>query len=247
MPDAPHVPIVFLHIPKAAGSTLQAILRRTYRARPTVHFNGAPDEIDIFSSLPEAHRHGVDVVAGHVHVGIHRLLRPGARQLTMLRHPVDRVVSHYHYVLRNPAHVEHRHVAGAGLSLGRYVETTGSRMLDNDQVRWLNETPHQDVPFGAVDRAMLDRARRALDDEIEGVGVAERFDDSLALYRRLFDWPDVPYTRVNVGERRPAADDIDPGVRRAILDRNALDLELYEHALALLDRRSPMAAPTRPG
>lgn len=235
MEHPPYVPLVFLHIPKAAGSTLQAVLRRVYRARPTVYFNGRPDEVEIFASLPEAQRHAVDIVAGHVHYGVHRHMREGARYLTMLRDPVDRVVSHYHYVLRETNHVEHPRVVSEGLSLDDYVRTSYSRMIDNDHVRWLNEALHQDVDFGCVSRGMLDEAKRVLVEDVAALGLVERFDESLELARRALHWADTSYTRLNVTEGRPAPREGGERTEQRIRELNTLDIELYEFAVSLFD------------
>src|SRR3954465_2721588 len=64
-------PLIFLHIPKAAGTTLGDFLLRHYQPGGKVfRFTGAPGQLAAFRGLPQEERDGFDVLSGHVHFGI---------------------------------------------------------------------------------------------------------------------------------------------------------------------------------
>jgi hypothetical protein len=230
-------PVIFLHIPKAAGTTLQVMFRRRYRGFHIHNLTGNPDDAAAFVAMPEADRHDVDVLMGHQHFGMHEWLRPGARYVTMLRNPLDRCISHYYYVLRMPDHHLHQRVVNEKMSLYDYVAMGTTHELDNDQVRWLNEAVHRDVPFGSVTREMLEIAKRRLIEDIEVIGLSEQFDESLRLMGDALGWDDISYTRENVSANRPKAEEVEPRAIELIREHNELDYELYDLGVRLFSER----------
>jgi hypothetical protein len=229
-------PLIFIHIPKAAGSTLQEIVVRHYQGCRGFRFTGDAERVKAFESLSQEERDSFDLVQGHVHFGLHRLLSRPATYITMLRDPVDRVVSHYHFVAANPDHYLHPQIGG--LSLHEYAVTRASHELDNDQVRWLCAADHFDVPVGRVSRAMVEEAKWNLANAVEVVGIMERFDDSLRCLSAAFGWHDVaPRVRRNANRHRPALSDVPNETLDAIRRINRYDAELYEFASALFEEQ----------
>src|SRR6185295_12324969 len=91
-------PLIFLHIPKAAGTTLQDFILRHYKpGGKAFRFTGHQDQLNALAAMTEAERNEIDVFAGHVHFGIHEKLSEPATYLTMLRDPVERIISHYYH------------------------------------------------------------------------------------------------------------------------------------------------------
>src|SRR5678815_616084 len=91
--------VIFLHIPKTAGSTLDKIIDHQYKR--TSIFTRAYISMDEFKILPEAHREKIRVLRGHMHFGVHEYLPQSSIYITILRNPIDRVISHYYMVLRS--------------------------------------------------------------------------------------------------------------------------------------------------
>ena len=230
-------PLIFLHIPKAAGSALQEIIVRHYQGAQGFRFTGDPERLAAFKSLSQEQRDSFDLLQGHVHFGLHTLLSRPATYITMLRDPVDRVVSHYHFVTANPDHYLYPQVVGRGLSLYDYAVTRASHELDNDQVRWLCAADHFEVPVGRVSRAMVEEAKWNLTNAVEVVGIMERFDESLECLSAAFGWKDVAPLRRNANRHRPALDDVPSDTLDAIRRINRYDIELYEHALSLFEEQ----------
>lgn len=234
-------PVIFLHLPKTAGTTFNAVLARQYAGQCVygIKSDALEANIERFKQLPEADRHRIRLLLGHQAFGLHEYLAPGARYITVLRDPVARLVSHYQYVK------SHRHpkfigaIEGGQLDVLGYVTCGISGELENGQTRWLCGRM-DDAPLGEAD---LERAIANLECHFDWVGLTERFDESLVDLAIRYRWPRVYYRSRNVGGRR--GNDIDPCVREAVLERNALDLRLYEYVARRMDRVGRLRAATR--
>lgn len=220
--------LIFLHIPKAAGSTLHPVLERhtSKRAYRTISL---PEQLEAFKQLPEAERRRIRLLKGHMPFGMHEYLNGRSRYVTLLRHPAERVVSHYYYVKRRPGHYLHHHIA-AGMSLAEFASAGLSGEMDNGQVRLLSGHD-QDIPCGQCTRDLLDTAKSNIEQHFAVAGLTERFDESLVLMAIELGWNWTPYyLNRNVTKDKPVARQIDPVALQAIEQANPLDFELYEWA-----------------
>jgi hypothetical protein len=102
-PDSPAPPLVFLHIPKTAGSTLNSVLMKNYKVRVDSRGDNffarwSPEEIKILAEPPrsEDDRARPAFFTGAIDINnelFHHL--PGRYvAITLLREPVARIVSH---------------------------------------------------------------------------------------------------------------------------------------------------------
>jgi hypothetical protein len=231
------VVLVFVHIPKAAGTTLGEVVRSRYARRE--RFFVDREDMDgtraRLARLTPAQRGRLRYVEGiHLPFGIHARLCLEATYITMLRHPVDRIISHYRYVKREPAHYLHDRVVRGRMSLEAYAASDLSSELDNGQVRLLCGSPDHDSVSGhaPVSASTLAAALRNLE-RFEGVGITERFDESLLLFSRKLAWSEPCYESRN--EATEPAPPIPETARHSIAERNSLDMALYEHALHAFD------------
>lgn len=232
--------LIFLHIPKAAGSTLHPVLERHYSKR--IRYTLPPGQTDRIESLSPGELQRIRLLKGHMPFGLHTYLQGRSRYITLLRHPAERVVSHYYYVKRRPAHELHQLVTG-GISLTDYASAGLSGELDNGQVRLLSGHD-QDIPCGQCARDLLDTAKSNIEQHFAVVGLTERFDESLVLMAIELGWNWTPYyLNRNVTQDKPVAKQIDPAALKVIEKANPLDFELYEWAVQRfqnqLARRQP--------
>ena len=220
--------VIFLHVPKAAGQTLNVILARQYDPRATVVLTDP-------SSVARALDRGAGrpaLLRGHVPYGIHEELGIDALYITMLREPVSRVVSVYRYVWRNPGHPLHELVRSKGMTLKDFVTHDIDREdVVNGQTRLIAGRSEAEP-----DSSALVRATQHLRD-MAAVGVVERFDESMMLFRESLDWTVPFYTKRNVAPERSVTEKLSPDVRGLIESMNRLDIDLYRDALRLLDER----------
>ena len=94
------------------------------------------------------------------------------------------------------------------------------------------------VPSLADVLARCWRAKSNIRQHFSLVGTAERFEDTLRVAAGVLGWSTQPETvRLLVNEGRQPSSSITSITREAILERNALDLELYSFANEWLNDR----------
>jgi hypothetical protein len=222
--DAPL--IVFVHIQKTAGKTLRHILRRLY-AGP-----GRSVHVPNFFAKPELHWSAVaertdDRPPGHEVAHGHMLFEPDrwprdARFLTILRDPVERTISHYYWLN------ERRGARSGWDSIEEALDQGAIR--DNLQVRVIAGAD----PAGPVTATMTEDAIAALD-RFSGVGLTERFDESLVLFRRALGWRTTAYERVNSTNSRAPRTALDDATIERIQEHTRFDQLLYDVAAERFD------------
>lgn len=232
---------VFVHIPKSAGQTMTHILARQFAPERTYSAPGVQRALEDLRLMPPARAQSLDLLQGHLPFGVHELLGRPAVYFTILRRPLDRVISHYYYVRRRPDHYLYEHVAGQKMSLHDYVSSGLTHELDNGQTRMLYGMDGETLP--AITAAEGEQALRNLREHFRVVGLTEHFDESLLLLGARMGWKHLFYVRHNVTRERPAAEAISDETRRIIEERNAVDTELYNRAAELFRQELEAALP----
>jgi Galactose-3-O-sulfotransferase len=220
--------LIFLHIPKTAGTTLNRIIEWQYS--PFEIFTMDPYRIratpERLKRLPEGRRRRFRVVRGHMFYGAHECLPQGATYLTMLRDPVARVMSAYYFILRRPLNPLHRKVTRERLGIEDCLRLFPQR--HNLQCRLIAGV--KDAAIG--NERVLDMAKQNLVKSFSVVGIAERFEESLMLMAKTFGWEIPLYKNCKVSKARPQ---IDPSTVEMIRDHNRLDVEIYEFGKSLFE------------
>jgi Galactose-3-O-sulfotransferase len=227
-PSVDREALIFLHIPKTAGTTLNRIIEWQYN--PVSIFTVDPHRIRAtvarFKKVSEQRRRRFRVVRGHLLYGIHEFLPQGATYITMLREPVARVLSTYAFILRRPLHPLHRKLKAGRLGVEDLIQMTPHRQ--NLQCRFISG-----IGFGPnCDERVLEVAKENLAREFRVVGLCERFQESLCLMIAAFGWKVPFYTNRKVTKSRPS---IEPNGIDMIREYNRFDLDLYDFARRLFE------------
>lgn len=225
---SPARPLVFLHLPKTAGTTLKAIIEGVYTPEKVLNLRVAQGGIRRLFAMPPAQRDAFDVIAGHLDWRVTRLL-PGSRVITVLRDPIDRFLSWYYYALRNENAPLHAELNADGGDIERAI--TGGRYAPQYNIM----TDMLRDPTGPAASA-VESAKRNLG-ACAAFGLSERFTESVRLMERALGWPSTAWEDRNVTANRPSVGDLGADARAALEAGCAPDRELYAHAAALLDER----------
>ena len=237
--DAPT--LIFLHIGKTAGSTLRQVLRRQFRASETMVVRSPvrnpkrlrrEETLAYFAGLPETERRRPRLILGHTIFGLHEYVPRPSTYITLMRNPVSLVLSQYYYVRRTPGHWLYE--TAQRMTLDEYVRSGVSLETDNSQARAISGDTTTE--FGRCSGAMLDAARRNIEEHFSVIGLVERFDESLLLLGRHFGWSRLAYVRVNVAPKEQRRE-VSSETRAAIEQQNAFDLELYAEIANAFGRR----------
>ena len=218
--------ILFMHIPKTAGTTFREAIIENYKYSQVAYLYPHPPGLLIsnLGLLPLEQRANFRLVMGHFQYGIHEFLPQDYTYVTIVRNPVERVISHYHYMLQTVPEIT---LDGAlTLSLPEMLERRRTVNLDNLMVRCFSGVDENDVPPGHVDRRVYDLAIDHLRTQFKFVGYQDRVDEAYVALQKQFNWKtrgllDV----VNRGERSGAT--VDEPTRTAIELVNVWDCRLY--------------------
>jgi hypothetical protein len=241
--------IIFLHVPKSAGVSLHMVMNRQY-PRSTIYGTDPHHQkasLEEFKRLPVERRQSIRVLRGHIGFGVHRYLPQPSTYITLLRDPVDRVISHYYYI---------RQVLASGMTfatrpwlhetlqmdLADYVRYGTSTDLRNGQVKFISGVlegwdTDLDLDVAYDPGAILASAKRNIEAYFLLAGLTERFDETLLLLKHALGWNTPLYVRLNETKRRPAKEELPKGTLRLLERCNEADIELYRFAEGIFTER----------
>lgn len=233
-----------VHPMKTAGGTLSWVLRRNLSGAavyPGDHPGEEPyaskGSIKKLLELPPERRAALRAYTCHVPFYVAELVDPDLVTMTVLRDPVDRTISHLDQLSRLSPRYQGRHPEE--LYDDRQVFR---RQIHNHQTRFFALTEADRAPdFRKPLDIDADRLALAKDnlERVDLVGLTEHLVDLLAELERRYGW-DVDIPKVNEGSG--ARWDFSPSFRDRVAEDNAADMELYEHACRLDERRRAAAA-----
>lgn len=222
--------VIFLHIPKCAGTTLvEEILNRRFQPESLfIHYNaGTAELLERLRNMNECEKRRLECIAGHFAFGIHELLTQPCTYITLLRNPVERVISHFEYAKRKKDHYLHALASAEGTSLLDYVSSPQNTEVKNGQARLLAGIGWG-VQSGKTEKEILDKAKENLENHFALAGVMEQFDAFISLIQRIFGWDVWGYEKKNVTRATSSLTSIPAETLRAIAAYNRLDQQLYD-------------------
>ena len=217
--------IIFLHIPKTAGTTMRGLIVEQYDADrvAAIYEHQHIDEAG-FSALPVQEKNKLDVLIGHFGYGFHRHLegcsRP-YRYATFVREPMQRFLSLYNHL----ANVQFK---GSPPDFWSLLRGPAPWRFNNYQTRMISGVNPE---VGQCSLEMLDIAIERIEKEFDFVGVTELFNESLVVASEKWGWELRPYKIRNTASRFKAdfRSHLSGEDMEVFIDRNSLDIKLYDY------------------
>ena len=239
--------LIFVHVPKTAGTTLNRVIESQYNP---LHIYTIPGgnrvwSIERFKRLSESRRRKLRVLKGHMGFGLHRYIPNPSTHFTMLRDPVNQVVSSYYYAISHRGHPLHRVIVEKQITLEQFVDLAPwgnnlqTKLLGGMAMSEVNPSealaaakrgefvPPDEFAGRHCDSETQQAARRNLTESFSVVGLTERFEESLAWMMIEYGWHVPYYQRFRKSSKRPATNEVDDRVRQKIEEYNSFDIELY--------------------
>src|SRR5712692_1710375 len=217
--------VIFLHLPKAAGSTLNRLIEweyplfQMYSIDP-VFFEWSWAHLQ---HLPARRLRRTRMFKGHMLFGLHAILPQPATYITVLREPVDRVISAFYFMRSYKLHPLYWKFKFENWSLEDFVRRSPR---ENVQCKILAGAEYE-KPYTAE---ICETAKENLVRYFSVGGLSERFEESLALMKLRFGWKPQRYSSFNVTRTRPKKGDVPRSTLDLIMEKNSFDVALYELA-----------------
>jgi hypothetical protein len=230
-------PFFFVHIMKTGGATLRQHIYANFPAGAVFPVPKIDDMdrtwlVDYLLDLPPERRAGIRGYMGHYPYVASQLVDGDPVTLSILRDPVERTISYLKHCKRY--HDQHRELSLEEIYTDHFHFAC---FVENHQTKIFSMTA-DDTLESFMDVIEIDDRRFALAKEnverVDVLGVHEHYQQFVDDLGDRFGWR---FDRA--GNRRVSREDWDvtPAFRRRIADDNAVDVELYEHARRLHERR----------
>lgn len=250
--------ILYLHLPKVGGSTFEKVIYShlhtdqnnvidcfgdkfhliysgVYHFKPNLSAGFFKEKKFVLSDKVKniLSRADLKAVLGHSWFGIHKYVNKPYTYITLIRNPIERIVSLYYHLQTWPWVKEWEPESSEGMSLEEFVIKAPYSEIDNDQTRRLSGC---DPEIGQCTPLLLEKAKENLRQHFSVVGVTERFNETLILLKRTFGWEQkICYYPELVNTNRPAITLLPQKTIDLILSRNEWDFELYQFAQEILE------------
>lgn len=229
--------LVFTHIPKTGGGSLTQIFRDNFPAEQIMDISALrvrerSDAKAVLSQEINRVAKSIQVIYGHVNFSynVQQYLRRDCANMTLLREPVERVISLFYFVrqLKNGNKIAEE-INQKGISLDDFAVYETFQPLDNIQVRYLANSRGPDSNLTIADRHLLEEAKENLLKRFDIFGVTEHFDVFAERLCRRFNLTYNPSVRLN-DSGKPGLEMIAADTVNKIRERNSYDLELWQFA-----------------
>lgn len=227
----------FLHIPKAAGSTLKYSLNYIYDKDEVFNIANNVKNASIkygFNKLSKEKQSKIKLVAGHGYYGMHEGLKVNHKvsYFTFLRDPVKRLISLYNQNLNSnyEDNLIKQYIVDNNASLKDLILSQKFRGFHNDQCRLISGLPFD---LNQTDQELFERAKCNIEKSFNFIGIQEYFLISLLMLKEKLGWEKYPF-HLNLNQSRGKkiiVSSFPKSIYKIIEEKNQADIKLYNYYL----------------
>lgn len=224
--------IIFLHIPKTAGTNLTKIAYAVSRQTGQFHYQRLPvprrndrspnlitpgwmgglqpleNNPNLLSEIPDRF-----FLAGHFPYGLHLYFSKPSQYITLIRHPLARELSDANFAYQR-GYIEKE----------RFAPYLLEEMIDNPQVRLI---AGKEYMTGPCTQKTLDKAKENIERDFLLAAPVEDVDDFIEIFASIQGWGSLAYAPMQI-TREKAAEKIAPALSDALIQKHKWDLQFYE-------------------
>ena len=217
--------VIFLHVPKTAGTTVNRLIEWEY---PVLQMYSVDPVLFTWSSnhlhkLPPKRLRSIRMFKGHMLFGLHKILPQPASYITVLRDPVDRVLSAFYFMRTYKLHPLYWKFRRENWTLEDFVNRSPRT---NVQCKIIAGAEYEAPCTAEICATAMENIER----HFSVVGLSERLEESLALMKLRYGWKLESYSSFNITKARPKKRDLPQSTLDLINEKNFYDVALYEFA-----------------
>lgn len=239
-----HEPFFFLHFPRTAGTTIDDIFFNNYPQEKIIKIY-SKGEFEKYRTITEDQFENTDYITGHLLLSS---LNPtqfygrNVRAFTFLREPVKRLFSEYVFLKTWKNQHLYEYLNSGNISFSEYV-TSREKLLKyrgkNFTTRCLSGDSLEETDISAS----LEKAKYNLEHSFICFGIQERFMESLLLLSAKANLKKILHQKRNSLNYAVASPEMTEEEKQIAREHNQADIELYNFATELFDRRVRDAGP----
>ena len=219
--------LLFMHIPKTAGTSLREIIKNQVPKEKRHYIYNAGDKFDFINFK---NKNKLKYVFGHFNYAdrIDTYLNRDYKFITFMRDPVEQVISHYYHFFNSPEDknpnktniIKPEHL----VSLDKFINAP---IANNLQIKYISGIVNNKLNM--YPKRTLELAKYHIDNYFDFVGITENYNDSIDYLCKRYGF-NSEIKMLNVG-KRPKSKDISNKLIEKIKKRNQLDIKLYNYVL----------------
>ena len=255
-------PLIFMHLPKTGGMSMFTGFCKEYGTNIADMYNMTSANVQPATQVIQDPN--ICVYSGHFSFGLHEWFSRPAYYASVIRNPVDRVLSLYFYIVQYKMVIK-RMAESRQMKLADLFRSKTAPDYYEDYLAWIEGEENLDLfldsPSAELDNGMvrrftglglskapcsdeaLQKAKENIEQYFSAVGVLEQYPKTLELLRETFQWPWLQEYRVNVGPKTRQKPEVADHLKKRIETMNRLDVALYEW---IVDRFEKQCANPKP-
>lgn len=195
--------IIHLHIPKAAGTTMNHILVSNIGGDKSYSYHTPSSKIQ-FHEMPRRIRSKNKLIYGHLWYGFHEYIDSDPIYICVLRNPSQRIFSHYHYIKTRKDHPLNSILNKHNATFGEILERAEShpdlnKEFCNKQTRVIGGDCYTQNPCL---QTLAENAVRNLTSDSIIVGFTEKIESLLTKLSQLKIIKNYSMKRLNAGSEQ---------------------------------------------
>ena len=228
---------IHLHIPKTGGTTLRDIIQRQYRAKKILMIPKLEESENILKEISTSQINQLKLIQGHLKYGIHNHFHRSTKYFTIIRDPINRVLSTYYYVLSQKNNPQNLSTSNNQMTIYDFVQSGVNPFLINGQTQLISgKTGNIDNPI-IESEELFSLAKENIENDFLFLGITEMFDETILILKNMLGWHMPYYSIANRTKKKPNYDAVNPTIISFIKEHNQLDIKLYNFTkTSLLNR-----------
>jgi hypothetical protein len=218
---------IHLHIPKTGGTTLRDIIQRQYRAEKILMIPKLEESENILKEVSTSQINQLKLIQGHLKYGIHNHFHRRAKYFSIIRDPINRVLSTYYYVLSQKNNPQNLSTSNNQMTIYDFVQSGVNPFLINGQTKLISgKTGNIDNPI-IESEELFSLAKENIENDFLFLGITEMFDETILILKNMLGWHMPYYSIANRTKKKPNYDAVNPTIISFIKEHNQLDIKLY--------------------